>query len=217
MLRGRAAHIAALGLAWTLVTQPESAPAAELSPLATLAAFEPPAGPARLLRKWSGALERHARATSAPICATGPGCTSLAWQRLLVRLAQAPRATQLLAVNTFVNSAPYVADEANWGEIDYWESPDELFARGGDCEDYAIAKYLSLRALGLGASDLRLVVLRERTRGDAHAVLLVKFGGATLVLDNLSAEMTAWDAIAERYHAIYSFNEDAAWIHNGPG
>ncbi|MSO70474.1 MAG: hypothetical protein EXQ88_00400 [Alphaproteobacteria bacterium] len=216
MRQWRAAHILPIVLVSVLAVPAAPLPAAEISPLATLAAYEPPAGPAKLLRKWSGAFERHARAMS-PICAQGPGCPSLAWEQLLARLAQAPRATQILAVNTFVNAAPYVADEVNWGENDYWESPDELFARGGDCEDYAIAKYLSLRALGLNASDLRLVVLRERTRGEAHAVLLVKFGGATLVLDSLTTELTGWDAIAERYLPIYSFNEDTAWIHSGPG
>jgi predicted transglutaminase-like cysteine proteinase len=215
MLRWRAAQTVAIVLALVPVVPAAPLPAAEISPLATLAAYQPPAGSARLLRKWSGVLERHARAMAAPICAKGPGCTSLAWRQMLSREMGASRAEQILAVNSFVNAARYVSDEENWGENDYWESPDELFARGGDCEDYAIAKYFSLRALGLTQSDLRLVVLRERTRGEAHAVLLVRFGGATLVLDNLSSELTGWDALAERYIPIYSFNEDAAWIHAG--
>ena len=217
MLRRRAAYLVPICLAWALIWPAEPARAAEISPLVTLAALAPPAGPARLLRKWSGALERHASALAAPACTPGPGCVTPAWQRLLARLARAPRAVQLHGVNLFVNAAPYVPDETNWGESDYWESPEELFARGGDCEDYAIAKYLSLRALGLRAAELRLVVLRERASGEAHAVLLVRIDGATLVLDNLTSELLPWDALAERYQPIYSVNEDAAWIHSGPG
>ena len=42
-----------------------------------------------------------------------------------------------------MNRSPYIVDPINWGVKDYWESPGQFFSRKGDCEDYAIAKYLT--------------------------------------------------------------------------
>ena len=54
----------------------------------------------------------------------------------------------------------------------------------GDCEDYAIAKYVALRELGMKADDLRLLLVRDRAVGQDHAVLGVRHDGRWLILDN---------------------------------
>ena len=59
------------------------------------------------------------------------------------------RARRSRAVNRFVNGWAYRADADNYGRSDYWATPLEFFRRSGDCEDYVIAKYRSLRLLGL--------------------------------------------------------------------
>src|ERR1700752_651257 len=65
-----------------------------------------------------------------------------------------------------------VSDRAQYGVEDYWASPLATLAAGaGDCEDYAIAKLVALRAAGLPADDLRLIIIREMTTGEDHAVL----------------------------------------------
>ena len=106
------------------------------------------------------------------------------------------------------------SDQANWGELDYWAGPDEFFARGGDCEDYAIAKYYSLRALGFAASDLRITVLRDDQRQLLHAVLAVRYNGRFRVLDSLSRRIVTWFKLPQ-YRVIYSVNEESFWLYPG--
>ena len=86
----------------------------------------------------------------------------------------------------FVNRWKYRADADNYGRSDYWATPLEFFRRSGDCEDYVIAKYRSLRLLGLPPDQLRMVVVQDVVRDLPHAVLAVYLGDEVLILDNLS-------------------------------
>ncbi len=117
--------------------------------------------------------------------AMGRGCNLAELQILIDGLRGASVLRQLHEVNRAVNRAPYKEDAPNWGVVDHWAAPRELLARGGDCEDYAIAKYLALRGLGFPARDLRLLILYDEQRRRAHAVLAVSRDGRELVLDNL--------------------------------
>ena len=89
-------------------------------------------------------------ADGAAACAAAPALRD--WSRLLARLAREPRREQLRAVNLFVNRWPYRPDQDTYGRRDHWATPLEFFANSGDCEDYAIAKYVSLRRLGVPAT-----------------------------------------------------------------
>src|SRR6201985_826337 len=78
-----------------------------------------------------------------------------------------------------------MSDLAQYGQIDVWSSPLVTFAHAaGDCEDYAIAKYVALRLAGVAADDLRLVVLHDTIRGEDHAVAAAPLDGHWLMLDN---------------------------------
>jgi predicted transglutaminase-like cysteine proteinase len=86
------------------------------------------------------------------------------------------------AINLAIRS---VSDLAQYGEEDVWSSPLATFSRGtGDCEDYAIAKYLALRQAGLAARDLRIVILHDALHHEDHAVAMARLDGHWLVLDN---------------------------------
>jgi predicted transglutaminase-like cysteine proteinase len=75
-------------------------------------------------------------------------------------------------------------DLAQYGEVDVWSSPLVTFNTGaGDCEDYAIAKYVALQMAGIPAEDLRIVVVLE-LNGEGHAVASVRLDGHWLILDN---------------------------------
>ncbi|MBR0798640.1 transglutaminase-like cysteine peptidase [Bradyrhizobium jicamae] len=77
------------------------------------------------------------------------------------------------------------SDLALYGQLDVWTSPLATLARGaGDCEDYAIAKFVALRQAGIAAEDLRIVVLRDLLSGEDHAVAAVRLDGRWLTLDN---------------------------------
>src|SRR5262249_15718653 len=85
-------------------------------------------------------------------------CGSHAWQRLIADLRRLPHAVQIVAVQQLLNQVPYRDDLTNWHKLDYWATPDEFLSKGGDCEDYAIAKYFALRAAGWSPADLRVML-----------------------------------------------------------
>ena len=89
-------------------------------------------------------------------------------------------------INRAVNLAIRpMTDLAQFGQEDVWSSPLATFYRGaGDCEDYAIAKFVALRMAGIPAEDLRIVVLADTLRGEGHAVAAVRLDGRWLILDN---------------------------------
>jgi predicted transglutaminase-like cysteine proteinase len=77
------------------------------------------------------------------------------------------------------------SDLAQWGVADRWSPPLETFStRRGDCEDYAIAKYVALSAAGVSQQDIRLVVVRNNALREQHAVVAVRLDGAWVILDN---------------------------------
>lgn len=111
---------------------------------------------------------------------------------------------RLGAINRAVNLAIRpMSDLANYGEVDVRSSPLATLANGsGDCEDYAIAKMAALQAAGVPPEDLRLVILREMSRDEDHAVLAVRLGARWVVLDNRMLVMLSDTQIAG-YRPVY--------------
>ena len=89
-------------------------------------------------------------------------------------------------INRAINLAIHpMTDLAQFNQIDVWSSPLDTFRSGaGDCEDYAIAKYVALRVAGVPADDVRIVVMVDLMRGEGHAVAAVRLDGRWLMLDN---------------------------------
>ncbi len=117
---------------------------------------------------------------------------------------------RLELVNRFVNRRRYVD-----GAVDRrWETPASFLRRGGDCEDYAVAKYFLLRALGLVADDLRVVVGRTRRSGGNHALLAVRTRAGEVVLLDTDDRIHAGERRSD-YAYLYSVNEDGLWDHAG--
>jgi predicted transglutaminase-like cysteine proteinase len=171
----------------------------------------------RRFEKWRTVLARSASERRTATASPCHGDTSLAcryaeWQAFLDGLRGKDRRQQLDAVNRFMNARPYRSDERNWGAADHWATPGEFMTRSGDCEDYVIAKYLSLRELGWTDADLRLVAVKDQTRGIGHAVLVAFLDGRSWLLDNLNDSVTATEAVGH-YRPVYSINETAWWLH----
>lgn len=146
------------------------------------------------------------------------------WQRLVrdTRGAQAKGAQEragLQTVNGFFNQVPYVADLANWGVEDYWATPIEMLSTfGGDCEDYSIGKYLSLKDTGIPVEKLRITYVRALTRGESHMVLAYYStpDADPLILDNLVKEIRPASQRTD-LEPVYSFNDDDLWTSSGLG
>lgn len=121
---------------------------------------------------------------------------------------------QLHAVNNFVNRAIlYRSDLDQYGEQDHWAGPLELMKTGaGDCEDYALAKYAALRAMGVPDEQLRLVYTRHRPSGQPHMVLhYTADGSLPLVLDNIASSIQSTNERID-LRIIYSFNTRGIWL-----
>lgn len=159
--------------------------------------------------KWRGALERFEQELAS--CET-ESCDLRQWQGLLSPIKGLDARTQLILVNRAINKFRYVEDYANWRRDDYWATPLQFLNRNGDCEDFAIAKYMALRELGTPGQNMRIVILRDHVRHVMHAVLAVYVDGAPYILDNLRDAVVAADKITT-YEPIYSINEQGWWLH----
>ena len=102
-------------------------------------------------------------------------------------------------VNRAVNLAIRpVSDQEQYGAPDIWASPLMTFGSGaGDCEDYAIAKYVALREAGMASADLRLVVVYNRPAHENHMVAAARVDGRWRILDNRTMRLVADDEIAD--------------------
>ena len=172
------------------------------------------------LPKWQGVLRRiEQERSSYEACSRSsadcPSPSVAAWRSVIrSQIGRAP-IDQLRAVNRFLNEWRYKPDDQNYGRRDYWATPLEFLRRSGDCEDYAIAKYVTLRELGFAPEQLRLVVVRDVVRDLAHAVLAVYLDDEVYILDNLTRAVLPQDRISN-YVPYYSINEETRWAHMPP-
>jgi len=158
--------------------------------------------------KWVSMLSRwHQETCQAPDCAVA------AWDAVVANLKGRDRLAQLSAVNMAFNKRRYIGDTANWGQVDYWETPYEFLTRNGDCEDYAIAKFMALKAAGVPSSEMRIVAVRNLAfNGQGHAVLVVYDGGTAYLLDNQIKDVVLADSVST-YQPVYSINDQSWWRH----
>ncbi|MFZ5841527.1 MAG: transglutaminase-like cysteine peptidase [Pseudomonadota bacterium] len=137
----------------------------------------------------------------------------LDWQQLLTKPNTDVRST-LTAVNLFFNRIEFIPDSEHWAQHDYWATPVELLAsNGGDCEDFSIAKYMTLIALGIPESQLRITYVKAVELNQAHMVLTwyEKPDAEPLVLDNLINEIKPASQRPDLI-PVYSFNGADLWL-----
>ena len=169
--------------------------------------------------KWTGMLQRwHAALREARTpCAAGQstGCEPAEWRRLIAQLQPLDLKTKLTTVNALINRYPYVPSQENWREPNHWETPFEFLAKSGQCQDFAIAKFMLLRAAGVPNDALRIVVLRDMRQQLDHAVLVAYVDGVAMLLDN-QIEGVVPASQVRHYLPYYSINETGWWMHQ-PG
>jgi len=143
------------------------------------------------------------------------------WQDFLKgRSAESPaeRELQHLAqVNDYFNRVRFLSDLQHWGAEDYWATPAEFSAsHGGDCEDYAIAKYFALKELGVPTTRLRITYVTSTRIRQPHMVLAYYPTPAAepLILDNLDDRIRPASQRPDLV-AVYGFNEEDALTAGG--
>lgn len=132
----------------------------------------------------------------------------------LATLSGKSEAEKLEAVNSYYNKVRYIEDKYNFGKSDYWETPKEFMSRGGDCEDFAIAKYTALKGLGFSEDKLRMAIVQDTWKGLPHAILIVYTAQGAKFLDNQYKDVQTVEGF-ERYHPVYSINRTGWWRHTG--
>jgi len=147
------------------------------------------------------------------------------WRKLVEDGQNLTEADKLRRVNEFFNRRIRFDDDIRiWGQTDYWATPLETLGKGaGDCEDFAIAKYFTLRSLNVANNKLRLVYVRARFGGpdsqvaQAHMVLAYYPSpeAEPLVLDNLISDIRAASRRPD-LTPVFSFNSEGLWVGNAP-
>ncbi len=144
------------------------------------------------------------------------------WRNLVQRAKTSPELDVLRMASAYFNQWLPKRDQDTWNIDEHWDTPREFISRrGGDCEDYAIAKYFALRFLGVPARDLRLVIIRQEIpkgqyRPGLHAILAARANSTWFILDNNARPRDGIFPQSQykgRFLPLYSFNEDGAWVH----
>lgn len=161
-------------------------------------------------RKWLVMIDRF----ESPLHSSAPASAGVvAWRNEINSLKGLARGEQIKRVNDFLNQVDYVDDRTEYGEAGYWgATPDRFFSGGGDCKDYAIAKYASLRALGFTNDQLRVAVVQDTVKNLAHAILIIYADDGGYVLDNQDKKIEPIEAV-NRYQPYFSINTSSWWLH----
>ena len=143
------------------------------------------------------------------------------WQAEIEAMKALPDAEKLARANRFFNAnIRWVSDETAWQKADYWATPLELMgARMGDCEDFAIAKYLTLILAGMDVAKLRITYVKLRganlpaMESQAHMVLAYYATprAEPLILDNVIPEIHSASRRTD-LTPIYGFNSQGLWV-----
>lgn len=142
----------------------------------------------------------------------------VAWRRLIEESRELPDQDKLNKVNTFFNRRVlYQTDMQVWQQEDYWATPLEFMGRGaGDCEDFSIAKYITLQMLGISNEHLRLSYVRYKvgaTPPIAHMVLgyYPEPTSEPYILDNMISSVRL-ASMRTDLAPVFSFNSDGLWV-----
>ena len=136
------------------------------------------------------------------------------WHALMREKQDAPEMEKLESVNSFFNKLEFVDDLYHWGKEDYWATPKEmLISNGGDCEDFATAKYFTLRTLEIPDEKMRLTYVKSLKLMQPHMVLSFyrEPTAEPLVLDSLVNDIL-FSSKRSDLIPIYSFNGNGYWL-----
>ncbi len=137
-----------------------------------------------------------------------------AWLSLIKSGKGKSTAQKLKLVNDFFNQFQFRSDQKFIGQADYWMTPLEFIAKGaGDCEDFSIAKYFTLIAMGIPQEKLRITYVKALKLNQAHMILAYykEPSSDPLVLDNLMAKIKK-ASLRKDLTPVYSFNTNGLWL-----
>ena len=140
-----------------------------------------------------------------------------AWRKLMDDSRALGEPEKLAAVNTFFNRRLlFENDVVVWKQNDYWATPLEFIGQGaGDCEDFAIAKYMSLLMIGVPAEKIRMIYVRATIGGRSEAHMVLGYfetpTGEPQILDNLIGSIRPASSRTD-LAPVFSFNGQGLWV-----
>jgi len=143
----------------------------------------------------------------------------LAWQALIREDTSKSDLQKLQKANNFFNKLAFISDIIHWNKTDYWATPIEFLATGGgDCEDFSLAKYFTLKALGVSETKLNMTYVKALELNQAHMVVTYykKPGSIPLVLDNLIPTIKPATKRPD-LEPVFSFNGTGLWLSKSRG
>ncbi len=166
---------------------------------------------------WQDTLDRHAaeRESIRRCVADNAACPLRlrGLRHLLLKGADLTTEQQVRLVNRYINKQPYKDDRIGSRSQagNQWETLTEFLNAGGDCEDFAVAKYFVLREFGVDAEDMRIVIGRESRRATHHAMLAIRFDDGVWLLENDNTIHRNGYQDINRF--VYAINELGIWDH----
>ena len=141
-----------------------------------------------------------------------------AWNFLLQNNLEKTEIEKITLVNNFFNQMKWIDDSELWGKKDYWATPIEsLIKNSGDCEDFSIAKYFTLLAIGIPVNKLKISYVLIKEDNQAHMVLAYykTIKSVPLILDNIE---TSIKTLSERtdLEFRFNFNDEGIFNHDNP-
>lgn len=143
----------------------------------------------------------------------------LAWQTLIREDSTTSDIEKLDKANKFFNQMQFIDDIVHWKKSDYWATPVEFLSTGGgDCEDFSLAKYFTLKALGVAESKLNITYVKAVQLNQAHMVVTYYATpeAVPLILDNLVADIQPATNRKDLV-PVYSFNGLGLWLAKSRG
>lgn len=145
------------------------------------------------------------------------------WKKLMDRNADPQNAIseskKLKSSNRFFNEVRWVSDQRHWGMEDYWATPIEMLGtNGGDCEDYSIAKYFTLKDTHVSTAKLRITYVKAIEYNQAHMVLAYYEtpDAEPLIMDNINLRILPASKRNDLL-PVYSFNGENLWLAKARG
>lgn len=189
--------------------------AAALTPFTAGAMTAKKQEPVSRLKPWQDFANRQNMSLNALSACEQGNCESAEvqrWAGLITDLKMQNRLRQIITVNKWFNRLPYKHDQFAYGQLDYWADTRQLLINRGDCEDYALSKYYTLRQLGFTPEELKIMVVYDQSTYTNHAVLMVYTNGSRYMMD-INSDDTDPSPMESRYRSIYGFNEKTAWYY----
>lgn len=143
----------------------------------------------------------------------------VAWQTLIRDDSSTSDREKLEKANNFFNQMQFIDDIIHWGKTDYWATPVEFLSTGGgDCEDFSLAKYFTLKALGVAEGKLNMTYVKALQLNQAHMVVTYYATpeAVPLILDNLVADIQPATNRKDLL-PVYSFNGLGLWLAKSRG